>query len=171
MKIRPTPADIATYRINIPNKVACTSLVIYSYHMFDRCLYFNINHLAWVVNRKWDQSFKEFGLSSSHAYLLRVVLSRPGITQKEIGEILMLDKSTITRFINALDAKGLVNRSKKDSTDAREQRIVPSDTALRIHIALEQTGLALYTEMQQKIGKDDLQQLVSLAKLASKKLS
>ncbi len=137
--------------------------------MFDRCLYFNINHLAWVVNRKWDQSFKKFGLSSSHAYLLRVVLARPGITQKEIGEILMLDKSTITRFINALDNKGLITRNS--STDAREQRIMPTEKALFIHNALEQTGLALYTEMQQKIGKDDLQQLVSLAQSSSKKLS
>lgn len=138
--------------------------------MFDRCLYFNINHLAWVVNREWDRSFKEFGLSSSHAYLLRIVLARPGITQKEIGEILMLDKSTITRFINALEVKGLITRTANGITDAREQRIVPSHAALRIHNALEQTGQVLYSEMQQKIGKDKLQQLVSLAKTASQKL-
>ncbi len=136
--------------------------------MFDRCLYFNINHLAWVVNRQWDRAFGKFGLSSAHAYLLRVVLARPGITQREIGEILMLEKSTITRFINALETKGLLVRS--GSADAREQRIVPSEAALGIHRELEQTGQALYTEMQRRIGKEELQQLVGLAKTAAQRL-
>jgi len=136
--------------------------------MFDRCLYFNINHLAWVVNRRWDRAFRQFDLSSAHAYLLRVVLARPGITQREIGEILMLDKSTITRFINALETKGLLARS--GSTDAREQRIVPGKTALHIHQELEQTGQALYTEMQRCIGKEELQQLVGLARTAAQRL-
>lgn len=138
--------------------------------MFDRCLYFNINHLAWVVNRRWDEAFKEFGLSSSHAYLLRVVLAKPGLTQKEIGDILLLDKSTITRFINALEKKKLIKRSTLGGADAREQRVIPSPAAMKIHEALEQSGQSLYEEMRKTLGRADLQQLVALAKAASNKL-
>lgn len=138
--------------------------------MFDRCLYFNINHLAWVVNRKWDESFREFGLSTSHAYLLRVVLANPGLTQKEIGDILMLDKSTITRFVNALEKKKLIKRTTRDGADAREQRIVPGNQALKIHRALEQTGQTLYAEMQKTLGNAELQQLVRLARASADKL-
>lgn len=138
--------------------------------MFDRCLYFNINHLAWVVNRKWDETFKEYGLSTAHAYLLRVVLTRPGLTQKEIGDILLLDKSTITRFVNALEKKKLIERSTPPDADAREQRIVPTPAALELHASLEQSGQQLYEEMQQKLGDTDLRQLVTLARAASGKL-
>jgi DNA-binding MarR family transcriptional regulator len=138
--------------------------------MFDRCLYFNINHLAWVVNRKWDEAFKEFGLSTAHAYLLRVVLAHPGIAQKEIGSILQLNKSTITRFIDALEQKGLIKRTFPENADAREQHIVPSAKALQIHEALEQTGHTLYAEMQKRLGKTEFHQLVQLAKDAAKTL-
>ncbi|HZW25979.1 MAG TPA: MarR family transcriptional regulator [Gallionella sp.] len=138
--------------------------------MFDRCLYFNINHLAWVVNRKWDETFKEFGLSSAHAYLLRVVLANPGLTQKEIGGILLLDKSTITRFVNTLEKKKLIKRTSLSDADAREQRVVPSPMALKMHAAIEQAGQHLYEEMQRRLGKNELQQLVGLARAASEKL-
>lgn len=138
--------------------------------MFDRCLYFNINHLAWVVNRKWDEAFKEYGLSSSHAYLLRVVLAQPGLTQREIGDVLLLDKSTITRFVNALEKKKLIKRTSQNSADAREQRIVPTPAALKVHKALEQSGQQLYEEMQRMLGRADLEHLVKLARAASDKL-
>lgn len=138
--------------------------------MFDRCLYFNINHLAWVVNRKWDEAFKEFGLSTAHAYLLRVVLANPGIAQKEIGSILQLNKSTITRFVDALEGKGLIRRATLNDADAREQGIVPSAKALQLHEALERTGQSLYAEMQKRLGKAEFQQLVALAREAAKAL-
>lgn len=134
--------------------------------MFDRCLYFNINHLAWVVNRKWDQAFKRFGLSSAHAYLLRVVLANPELTQREVGDILLLDKSTITRFVNALESKGLVRRTSPSGADAREQRVAPTARALKMHALIEQAGQDLYSEMQDKLGKTEFQQLVSLARVA-----
>lgn len=136
--------------------------------MFDRCMYFNINHLAWVVNRKWDEAFKDFGLSTAHAYLLRVVLAQPGITQKEIGNILQLNKSTITRFVDALEKKGLIKRTIPENADAREHRIMPSARAMQMHEALEQTGQALYAEIQKRLGKAEFQQLVQLAKVAAK---
>lgn len=138
--------------------------------MFDRCLYFNINHLAWVVNRKWDEAFKDFGLSTAHAYLLRVVLAHPGITQKEIGSILQLNKSTITRFVDTLEKKGLIKRTIPENADAREQRIMPSAKALQMHEALEQTGQTLYAEMQKRLSKAESQQLVQLARKAAKTL-
>jgi hypothetical protein len=39
--------------------------------MFDRCLYFNVNALARVVNKKWAEGFEQFDLSPAHGYMLR----------------------------------------------------------------------------------------------------
>ncbi len=140
--------------------VAYTTIIRYAVDMFERCLYFNVNRLARRVNRIWDEAFKPFGLSPSHAYLLRLVLAEPGLTLKAIGEELHLEKSTVSRFVDAMVSKGLVVRAVSDSGDAREQKILPSATARKLHDSLEQAGDTLYQQMGEKLGKRALSQLV-----------
>lgn len=53
--------------------------------MFERCLYFNTQNLARTVNRIWTEEFKQYELSPAHAYLLRLVLTEPGLLQREIA--------------------------------------------------------------------------------------
>lgn len=138
--------------------------------MFERCLYFNLNSLTRKVNRIWDQAFAEYDLSPAHGYLLRLVLAEPGLNQKQLAQQLNLNKSTITRFIDALENKGLVNRKKAMTEDAREQIIIASKQAEKLQKRLENTGDTLYRQMQQQLGKDELIQLVQQLKTATKKL-
>lgn len=133
----------------------------YSSAMFERCLYFNVNALARAVNQIWDEAFAEFDLSPSHAYMLRLVLSRPGLTPKQISQELKLEKSTITRFLDAVQKKGLIRRHKGISGDAREQGIYPTKRAEKIAAQLEETGDALYQKMLASIGKAELTSLVA----------
>ncbi len=138
--------------------------------MFERCLYFNVNALARSVNRIWDQAFNEFGLSPAHAYLLRLVLAQPGISQKAIAKELKLEKSTITRFIDSLEDKGLLRRSKAGTEDSREQRIVATARAKRIHADLEKKGDELYYALCKKLGKHEIQKLVAQLRETTKLL-
>lgn len=138
--------------------------------MFERCLYFNLNSLTRKVNRVWDQAFAEFDLSPAHAYLLRLVLAEPGLNQKQLADQLNLNKSTITRFIDALETKALVKRKKSMTKDAREQIIIASQKAEKIHQQLEDSGDALYQKMQEKLGHEALTQLVQQLKSSTKKL-
>lgn len=128
--------------------------------MFERCLYFNVNALARTVNRKWDTAFARFELSPAHAYLLRLALSSPGLTPKQLAQQLKLEKSTITRFLNALEKKNLIMRKNSDSGDAREQSIYASRKAEKIASKLEQQGDELYQQMVKAIGKKELTELV-----------
>ncbi len=128
--------------------------------MFDRCLYFNINALTRVVNKKWAEAFAAFDLSPAHGYLLRVVLAKPGISQKELASELRLEKSTITRFVDSLEKRGLVARTKGVAPDGRAQNIHPTAAAKKIHASLESLGDELYRTMVSKIGKDRLESLV-----------
>ncbi len=125
--------------------------------MFDRCLYFNVNALARQVNTLWEAAFAEFGLSPAHAYLLRLVLEQPGIAQREIATELKLEKSTVTRFIDALEKKDYLRRTRS----GREQTIFPTDLSRDIARRLNNTGEALYRNMTQKLGEDSLTRLVS----------
>ena len=138
--------------------------------MFERCLYFNLNALTRKVNRIWDQAFAEYDLSPAHGYLLRLVLAESGLNQKQLAEQLKLNKSTITRFIDVLEQKKLVKRKRAMTEDAREQIIIASKKAEKIQKSLEDTGNALYQQMQQKLGDDELLQLVRQLKSATQKL-
>jgi DNA-binding MarR family transcriptional regulator len=124
--------------------------------MFERCLYFNLNALTRKVNKIWDQAFEEFSLSPAHAYLLRMVLANPGITQQEIAAELKLEKSTVARFVEALESKGYLLRNKS----GREQFVFPTDMANGIGERLEQQGNALYQQMTESLGKSALVKLV-----------
>ena len=134
--------------------------------MFERCLYFNVNALARKVNRVWDQAFADLGLSPSHAYLLRLVLSKPGISQKEIAGELRLEKSTVTRFIDALEDRGYLKRNKV----GREQIVSATSTAVKMEKELNRRGDALYLRMIHDIGKTALVGLVGQLRETSKKL-
>lgn len=128
--------------------------------MFERCLYFNVNALARAVNRIWDEAFAPFGLSPAHAYLLRLVLATPGLTPGQLGAELKLEKSTITRFLDVLEKKGLVSRRAGTSGDARERGVWPTAKSKAVARELEQAGDALYAGMQRAIGGGELQSLV-----------
>lgn len=138
--------------------------------MFERCLYFNINALTRVINSIWNDAFSEFGLSPAHAYLLRLVLSDPGLTPKQISLELKLEKSTVTRFIDALVKKGLIERKKGLTKDAREQSIYPSQESMKISKQLEKKGNQLYQQMLNKIGEPELISMVKQLKNTEAKI-
>lgn len=76
----------------------------------DECLFFSSCKLARVLGKTADDEFKVTGLSPSHAFLLLIVNNKSGIQQKQIGELLHMTPSTITRFIEKLESKQLVVR-------------------------------------------------------------
>ena len=124
--------------------------------MFERCLYFNANALARQVNKLWEQAFDDLGLSPAHAYLLRLVLDQPGISQGRIAEELKLEKSTVTRFVDSLEQRGYMNRIKS----GREVEIIPTQKCKNIGRQLQSRGDALYKQMSELIGKRNLTDLV-----------
>ncbi len=125
--------------------------------MFERCLYFNVNSFTRKVNKIWDDAFQSLGFSPAHAYLLRLVLEQPGLTQKEIASELSLEKSTITRFVDALEKRGYLQRKKT----GREQVIFPTNSSKKLEKQLNQKGDELYQTMISSIGKNKLIKLVS----------
>ena len=150
--------------------VAYTTLCVILSTMFERCLYFNTNALVRRVNRIWKEAYAEFGLSPSHAYLLRLVLAQPGLSQSTIGEELRLEKSTVTRFIDKMESEGYLTRTVALRRTTREQNIYPTDKARAIHDRLEAIGSELYSQMMTAVGDDALPQLVGGLRKAANSL-
>lgn len=74
------------------------------------CLFFSINKLARELGRLAEEAFSKTGLSPSHAVLLYMVNRRGEMQQKEIGELLHLTPSTITRLIDKLERRGYIKK-------------------------------------------------------------
>lgn len=138
--------------------------------MFDRCLYFNTNHLARLIEKRWKDAYSELDLAPAHAYLLRLVLKQPGLMQKDIAEQLHLEKSTITRFIQKMVAEGYLKRTASFSGNMKEQAIFPTDKSKKIEQALNDIGDQLYKSMQSLISEKELISLVASIKETAKKV-
>jgi len=130
------------------------------YRMFEECLYFNSNALARTVSRIWVEAYRQFDLSPPHAFLLRVVLAKPGLLPRELAAELNLSRSTITRFLDSLEKRGLLVR-KPTGKDGRELQVYPTEAAKAIHQKLDDTGKELTKLMGKIVGKDKVSQTVA----------
>ncbi|MGN8647974.1 MarR family winged helix-turn-helix transcriptional regulator [Gracilibacillus sp. HCP3S3_G5_1] len=72
------------------------------------CLYFTSSRFTRIITKMAEEEFTRSGLSPTAAYLLMVLYENQGLSQKEIGEILHLRPSTVTRICEKLKMKGLV---------------------------------------------------------------
>ncbi len=137
--------------------------------MFEECLYFNSNALARTVSRIWADAYSQFDLSPPHAFLLRVVLAKPGLLPRELAEELNLSRSTITRFLDSLEQRDLLIR-KPTAEDGRELQVYPTSTAKAMHKKLDSTGENLTKLMGKIMGKEEVSQTVAKLRKLQKTL-
>ena len=122
--------------------------------MFDHCLYFNTTALARRLEQEWSDAFARFELSPPQAFMLRAVLARPGMLQRELSDTLSIAKSTATRALDFLSAKGYVER-RAGGGDGREKAVFPTPQAIAIHAALDQASAAVTARLKRLLGAPD----------------
>ncbi|MDH5786266.1 MAG: MarR family winged helix-turn-helix transcriptional regulator [Chromatiales bacterium] len=138
--------------------------------MYEQCLYFNANALVRSLNRIWDEAFRQVGLSPAHGYLLMLVLEQPELSQKAIARELGLAPSTVTRFVDALSNRRLVERNKAKG-DGREFTVRATAEGRLLQQQLQQIGMGLYQKMRQRLGDERFDKLVGDLRTAHNALS
>jgi DNA-binding MarR family transcriptional regulator len=128
--------------------------------MFDHCLYFNTTALARRLEQEWAGAFAGFELSPPQAFMLRVVLARPGLLQRDLAAELSIAKSTATRALDFLAAKGYIER-RAGQGDAREKAVFPTAKADAIHAALNAASGAVTARLRSLLGDGEFTQMVS----------
>ena len=68
------------------------------------------------ISRHFDSYFTEFNLATSYAELLLILFEHEELSQNDLAEEMKLAPSTITRFVNKLVKKGLVEKNKVGRT-------------------------------------------------------
>ena len=79
-------------------------------------LYFLAGAFARQLGQQADEEFETVGLSSSHALLLLLIRNEPGIQPSGLAEKLYLKPSTITRLVQKLERRGLVEKQPEGRT-------------------------------------------------------
>ena len=74
------------------------------------------NSFGREISRHFDSYFAEYDLATSYIELLLILFEKEELSQNDLADDMNLAPSTITRFINKLVKKGLVQKKKEGRT-------------------------------------------------------
>ena len=100
-----------------------------------------LNQAARAVGRAFDQALAEAGGSLPvWLILLNLKVRRPG-TQRELAEAVGIREATLTHHLNAMDADGLITRTR-DSANRRVQLVALTPDGDTAFLALRDVAMA-----------------------------
>lgn len=114
------------------------------------CLYFTTNTLSRKINQMADEAFALTGLSPSHGYLLMIVLDSPGKCQSDLCEIMQVQPSTMTRFVEKLVNCGMIRKE----LCGRNATIYPTEKAEDYKEKFDKASTELYNKYMKILGEE-----------------
>ncbi len=137
--------------------------------MFEGCLFFNLNALVRDLNKVWDAQFDEVGLTPPLGYMLFAILNEPGLSQKELAQHLYLERSTVTRFLDSLEAKSLIKREAA-TEDARVIRVTASEKGRALKPKLAKAMKKVGEALEGRVANQDVDSLMKVSSKVREKL-
>jgi DNA-binding MarR family transcriptional regulator len=137
-----------------------------SHTLLKNCLYFTANALARDVTRMAEDAFKPTGLSPSHAFLLMIAIELPGSTPTDLAAQLRLAPSTVTRLIDKLLQKGLVEKRSQ----GKNAFIHPTAKGKKMSRPIGKAWKSLYNAYSSVLGEQNGVNLTRTTHEASEKL-
>lgn len=130
------------------------------------CLFFTANRLSRAITKIAEEEFAPTGLTPMYGYLIRLVNGNPGITQKELSEKLSITPSTLTRFIDKLEGKQLVERKGHGKTVL----VYPTEKGIALEGTIRQASKNLKARYESVLGPEAAELLSDNIELSSKML-
>jgi len=121
------------------------------------CVYGKIRRLDRIVNGVYMKEINAFGLRGSMLSLLFLVGKMGKINQKEIGEKLVLDASTVSRDIKKLMKKGWV--TVEAGEDARERVVSLRKEGYKLLEEVSPVWSAVHAKVVAALGEFSVQQI------------
>ncbi len=118
------------------------------------------------ANAYFSREMQKYGLGSGHFFFLRVLMSREGISQNELSEILNVDKGTTAKAMKKLAETGYINR-ETDPSDSRSYRLFLTESGKKIGQDLRKLGKSHEKLLTEGFSNDEKRQLFSLLQRAA----
>ena len=123
---------------------------------------FILHDVARLLRTTFDRRVKSLGLTRSQWWVLNHLFRNDGVTQSELADLLEIEKASLGRLLDRLEAKGWVRR-EGHANDRRAKRVLltaevePAIKTMRAAAAeLRRDALAGLTEEQKEQFVDTL---------------
>jgi DNA-binding MarR family transcriptional regulator len=106
-------------------------------------LFFMLHDVARLIRIEADKRARGHGMTRAQWGLVLCIARRPGLSQKEVADILEVEPISVARLVDRMEAGGLVER-RADEQDRRIWRLhlLPAATSLLSEIKFEREALA-----------------------------
>ncbi|MDC7788839.1 MarR family transcriptional regulator [Rhodoplanes tepidamans] len=115
-------------------------------HEDDKGLGFLLGDAARLLRKVIDRRLQPFGLTRAQWAVLAMLASRDGLSQSELADELEIEKSTVGRLIDHVEANGLIER-RPMANDRRFWRVHLTEQARPLIARVTEVILATRTEM------------------------
>ncbi len=113
------------------------------------------------ISAIYDEGFAPLGINAAQYSLLRRVWDKGEVSITELGRILGLDRSTVGRNVRVLSKHGLLEM-RRGKDDQRESRIALTEQGVELIKAAVVAWNRSQKAMEERMGKDRLEQLRDL---------
>jgi DNA-binding MarR family transcriptional regulator len=114
-----------------------------------------------VVSRFYEAMLRPSGLHIAQFTLLQALTHAPGITQKQLAELLEIDSTTLTRTLAPLRRKGWLR--SETGADRRELRLLLTAAGRREYQRAIPYWQSAQKALEQALGKESWNRLVDAA--------
>ncbi|MBN2232488.1 MAG: MarR family transcriptional regulator [Deltaproteobacteria bacterium] len=125
------------------------------------CTYFLANRLTRTLKRAFDARLAGHGLTAATWCAMMALAENGPLGQKRLSAILALEHPTVTRTVDRLVEKGLVER-RSDPGDRRQAIVALTDDGLALHAGLAEIGSCFMHWVTRNQGVDEVQQFKRL---------
>jgi len=129
---------------------------------FERDLLFLLNDVARLLRVDADKRARAHGMTRAQWGILIWLERQPGISQKELSELLEVEPISVARLIDRLEARGMVER-RPDPRDRRIWRLHLSPPAHAVLLDINEQRANMATMVMQ--GVDDTSQAIMIEAL------
>lgn len=136
-------------------------LQYHSMTRFDPHLGLLLERAGRVVGERLDRAFGRVGVTADHWRVLRVLADGEGHTMGEIAERLQMNPPTLTKLVDRMVGKSLVQRSA-DPEDSRRVLVYAADAGLELLHELQGKVDQHHAALQALLGDRNARQLERL---------
>jgi len=122
---------------------------------------FLLNDVARLLRTTYDRRVKSLGLTRSQWWVITHLFRAQGVTQSELAEVLEIEKATLGRLLDRLEAKGWVRR-EHDAHDRRAWRVYLSESAEPAMKTMRTVAAELRRDAMAGLSADERERFVDL---------